>query len=102
MPELEDAKPKDDLREEPLMNVTPAKTGMDLRDLPPLEDGRFKEGKEESLADIPWIEEPLSQPWVRFEAQICQDEVQHWATMFTWFRAMHLQWEENQRKRGDE
>ena len=62
----------------------------------------LEEDKEGSLADIPWIEETLTQPWVRFEAQICQDEVQHWATMFTWFRAMHLQWEENQRKRGDE
>ena len=59
MSELEDAEPEDDPREEPLMNVPPAETGMDLRDLPPLEDGRFEEDKEESLADIPWIEEPL-------------------------------------------
>ena len=99
MPELEDAEPEDDLREEPLMNVPPAKTGMDLRGLPPLDDGRSREDREESLADIPWIEEPLAQPWVRFEAQIRQDEVQHWAAMFMWFWAMHLQWEENRRKR---
>ena len=33
MPELEDTGPEDDPREELLMNVPPAKTGMDLRDL---------------------------------------------------------------------
>ena len=85
MPELEDAEPKGDLREEPLMDVPPAEAGMSLGDLPPLEDGRLKEDGEESMTDIPWIEEPLAQPWVMFEAQICQDEVQHWAAMFTWF-----------------
>ena len=61
-----------------------------------MEDG------EESLANIPWVEEPLTQPWVTFEAQVCQGEVQHWATMFTWFRALHHQWEKNQRERDDE
>ena len=75
------------------MDVRPAKTGMNPGDLPLLEDGGFEEDGEESLADIPWIEEPLTQPWVMFEAQICQDKVQHWATMFTWFWAMHLQQE---------
>ena len=102
MPELEDAEPKDNPREEPLTDVPPAEAGMSPGDLPLLEDGRFKEDKEESLADIPWIEEPLAQPWFMFEAQIRQDKVQHWATMFTWFQAMHLRWEENRRKRHDE
>ena len=83
------------------MDVLPVEAMMDPRGMPQLEDGRSEESREEYLADIPLIEEPLAQPLVRFEAQIHQDEVQHWATMFTWFRAMHLSWEESQR-RGDE
>ena len=62
MPELEDAEPKDDPKEEPLMNVPPAKTRMDLRGLPLLEDGGSKEDREESLADIPLLRNPLLNP----------------------------------------
>ena len=100
MPELEDIEPENDPREEPLVDVPPAEAVMDLEGMPQLEDGGSKENREEYLADVPQIEEPLAHPWVRFEAQIRQDD--HWATMFTCFRAMHLHWEENRRRRGDE
>ena len=75
---------------------------VDPSGMPQLEDGRSKESREEYSTDVLLIEEPLTQPWVRFEAQIHQDEVQHWATMFMWFLAMHLRWEENRGKRSDE
>ena len=77
------------------MDVPPAEAVMDLRGIPLLKDGESEEDREESSADIPLIEEPLAQPWVMFEAQIHQDEVQHWAAMFMWFWAIHLCWEEN-------
>ena len=102
MPELEDAEPGDHPMEEPLMDVPPAEAEVNPEDLPLQEDDRTKEDKEETLADIPWIEEPLTQPWVTFEAQVCQDEVQHWAAMFTWFQALHRQWERNRKERDDE
>ena len=79
-------------QEEPLVDVPPAEAMMDLEGMPQLEDGGSEESREEYLVDVPLIEEPLAQPWVRFEAQILQDEVQHWAAMFTWFQAMHLCW----------
>ena len=83
------------------MDVPPAEAAMDLEGMPLLEDGGPEESREEYSADIPPIGKPLAQPWVRFKAQVRQDEVQHWATIFTWFWATHLSWEERQRRKDD-
>ena len=77
MPELEDVEPENDPREEALVDVPPIEAVMDLESMPQLQDGGSKESREEYLANVPPMKEPLAQPWVRFEAQICQDEVQH-------------------------
>ena len=98
MLEFEDAEPGDHPIEGLLMDVPPVEAEANPEGLPLQEDDQI----EEDLADIPWIEEPLTQPWVMFEAQVHQDEVQYWATMFTWFQALHHQWERNQRERDDE
>ena len=102
MPELEDAEPRDHPMEEPLMGAPPVGAELSPESPSQWEDDRIEADGEESLVDIPWIEEPLAQPWVTFEAQVHQDEVQHWAAMFTWFWALHHQWESNQRERSDE
>ena len=60
------------------MAVPPAKATMNLEGMPELEDGGPEESIEEYLADVPPIREPLAQPWVRFKAQVCQNEFQHW------------------------
>ena len=102
MLELEDDEPGDHPMEEPLMDVPPVRAELSPESPSQREDDQIKVDGEESLADIPWIEEPLTQPWVTFKAQVHQDEVQYWAAMFTWFQALHHQWERNQRERSDE
>ena len=75
---------------------------LDLEDMPDLEDADSEEIiGEEPPVDVPPTEGPPTIPWVCFEAQICQDELQYWAAMFTWFQYMHLSWEESWRKRDD-
>ena len=62
MPRLEDAKPEEVLREEPLVATPPADAVMDLEGMPELEDGGPEESIEENSADIPPIRKPLAQP----------------------------------------
>ena len=102
MLELKEAKPKGALREEPPVAFPLAEATLDLEGMPELEDAGPEESIEEYLANAPPIGESLAQPWVQFEAQVRQDEVQYWAAMFTWFRVMHLSWEESRRRKGDE
>ena len=98
MPELEGTEPEQVPGGEPPMAVAT----IDVEGMPELEDAGPEESIEEYLADTPLIWESLAQPLVWFEAQVCQDEVQYWAAMFTWFRVMHLSWEESRRRKGDE
>ena len=84
------------------MAIPPAEVTLDLEGMPGLEDTGSEESMEEYSANVPPIGEAPTQPWVWFEAQVCQDEVQYWAAMFTWFRVMHLSWEESRRRKGDE
>ena len=67
----------------------------------PLEDEPLEEKPlgEEPQADNPSAEVCPAMPWVRFEAQVCQDEVQYLAAMFMWFHNMYYSWEE--RKKDD-
>ena len=54
--------------------------------MPYLKDGSSEEiMEEEPSVDAPLTEGPPVLPWVYFEAQIHQDEIQYWAMMFTWF-----------------
>ena len=95
MIDLEDAGTEEILGEEPPVAFPLAKGTLDLEDMPEPEDAGPEESMEESLADVPLTGGTPAQPWVCFKAQVCQDEVQYWAAMFTWFRFMHLSWEEN-------
>ena len=70
MPELEDDQPGDRPMEESLMDVPQAGAALNPESLPQQEDDRVEADGEESLADIPCVGEPLSQPWVTFEAQV--------------------------------
>ena len=99
MLELEDADPGGHPMGGPLMDVPVARAEENPEGQPLREDDQVVEDEEESLADIPWIEGHLAQPWVTFEAQVNQDEVQHWATMFAWFQALQQQWERNWREK---
>ena len=75
---------------------------LDFEGMPGLEDVSSEEIMgEEPPVDIPLTEGPPALPWVHFKAQICQDEIQYWVAMFTWFRYMHPSWEESQRKKDD-
>ena len=98
---LEDAGPEEILGEEPSVAVPLAKGTLDLEGMPELEDAGPEESMEDSAADVPLTGGTPAQPWVHFEAQVCQDGVQYWAAMFTWFRFMHLSWEESRRWKDD-
>ena len=87
----------------PITVSVPGQEGtLDFEGMPDLEDTSSEEimGEEPSV-DVPSTEGPPALPWVCFEAQVCQDEIQYWAAMFTWFRHMHLIWEESQKKRDN-
>ena len=83
-------------------SMTSQEGTLDFEGMPNLEDiGSGEIIGEEPPVDIPPTEGSPALPWVCFEAQIHQDEVQYWAAMFTWFRCMHLSWEESWRKKDD-
>ena len=75
---------------------------LDFEGMPDLEDGSYEKitGVEPSV-DIPSAEGPPALPWVHFEAQIHEDEIQYWVAMFTWFLYMHLSWEGSQKERDN-
>ena len=102
MPELEDDKSGDHPMEESLMDVPQAGAVLSPESPPQWGDDQIEVDGEESLVNIPWVGEPLSQPWVTFEARVHRDEVRYWAAMFAWFRALHHQWERSQKERRDE
>ena len=71
----------------PITALMPGQEGtLDFEGMPNLEDiGSGEIIGEEPPVDIPPTEGSPALPWVCFEAQIHQDEVQYWAAMFTWF-----------------
>ena len=77
------------------MAIPLAEGTLDLEGMPKLEDAGPEESMEDSMADALLTRGTPTQPWVHFEAQVHQDEVQYGAAMFTWFQFMHLSWEES-------